>query len=335
MKAFEWSIRFAVVAGAVLPASAVCSGQSKDERPGIIERAAAALDASPDCTLLNSIWRELQSPQDLPAYEQARADSLRARLFSRRREHNCFTGRSGTGPQVNVWNAYQNLLEDVQGRRAVCVKAATCSALAPYEEELVRVTLVNIRELPARDPRRLTLEKKLGVVFSSVIPFESLIERLGSASSQEKEAFLDASVDLFVREGYRRPTIERIGRIVSKVEANKVAPGDVEKVLDAAVELYLKSGGEQLEVEKRLLMSPLLANPDGRHVLEEGLRQLALRHPYLKVDARYAEAERGLSAGLPPEQLLRSFVQLIDRGLFNELESRGARSAAPAGTPGD
>lgn len=314
MRLLAWSNRFASLATVIL-ASSIARGQ-----PGILDRAATALDASPDCAQLNAVWRELQRPEAVPASERARADSLRARLISRRREHKCLTGGVGGGVQVNAWDAYRNLLAVVKAGQAACLKVETCPQLVADQDELVRVTLVNIRELPPRDPRRLALEKDLAVVFTSVVPFESLIKRLGTAPSKDKEAFLDAAVDLFVREGYRKPGLERIGRIVSKVEANQVAPGDVEKVLDAAVALYLKSGGEQLEIEKRLLMAPLLTQPEGRQVLEEGLRQLARRHPYLKVDAHYAEAERGLSAGLPPEQLLRSFLQLLDRGLFNELE---------------
>jgi hypothetical protein len=297
--------------------------QAQGTPAGLLDQVAAALNAPADCSSLKRLWTDLNKTNAIAKADKARAESLRARLFSRRRELGCLH-EGGTGgpppPTINAWSAYEGLLKDVEKRRAACATNAPCEGLTVHEEELIRITLVNIRDLPLRDPRRLALEKNLGEVFSPVIPLRTILTRLGTASEKDREAFLDMAVELSTRQGQGKASLDRVERVVSKLEANKVSSNDVDRVLDAAIALHLKSGGSQSEVDKRFFVSQLVQDAHGRLLLEKGLHQLERQHPYIRSNNLYVQAEQGLRSGLPPDELFRSFMRLLDKALFADME---------------
>jgi hypothetical protein len=283
----------------------------------------AALEGQADCKTLNRLWKTVKDDPGPAGPAGAIYRSRKTRLADRRKELGCVRPGPGKGSKVvektDPWTAYQDLLETVKVRRKACGTDKTCPGLTEAETELVRITLVNTRVLPPSDKRREDLEKNLGTVFGGLAPFEAVLRRLGQSPLTPREAddVLDLAFDVVSKQGQGRD-VATLRRMMDGMKA--VPTSDVERVVDAAVDLYQHSGGDPDWLARKLKLAPLFTNKIGREAMAEALRRLEARHPYLKNEKNFAGAQKEIQREVPDEQLLQGFFRRLDRALFDEVD---------------
>lgn len=279
----------------------------------------AALDAKADCKTLYRLWKTVKDDSGPPGPDGAIYRSRKTRLADRRKELGCVHGKGSKVEKTDPWAAYQDLFETVKAQRKACGTNKTCPGLSEAETELVRITLVNTRTLPPTDDRRGELEKNLGTVFSGLASFEAVLRRLGQSPLSPKEAddVLDLAFDVVSKQGQGRD-VATVRRMMDGMKS--VPTNDVERVVDAAVDLYQHSGGDPEWLARKLKLAPLFTNKIGRDAMAEALKRLEARHPYLKNEKNFAGAKKEIQREVPDEQLLQGFFRHLDRALFDEVD---------------